>query len=137
MEAEGPQWETVSGGSSFTWQDPRLRPPGGSDQAPGSGANETQQVAQWEIPLESSGETHKVEGVIEWQPLQSETTAGSGESGHDHSSHSHSGHDHSEDGSSHGAEEGPSVSAATIVPVAGLLVAASAGVALLYRRWRT
>ena len=139
--SEGPQWVTVSGGSSFTWQDPRLSPPGGADQPPGSNVDQSQEVAQWEIPLESSGESYKIEGVIEWQPLQSESTTGSGESGHDHSSHdhsghSHSGHDHSGDGSSHGEEDTSPVSAATIVPVAGLLVAASAGGALLYRRWR-
>ena len=141
-QTEGPQWVTVSGGSSFTWQDPRLRPPGGANQPPGSDADERQEVAQWEILLESSGESYSIEGVIEWQPLQSETTTGSGESGHDHSGHDHSSHDHhsghthSEDGSSHGEEEASAVSAATVVPVAGLLVAASAGGALLYRRWR-
>lgn len=137
-ETDGPQWETVSGGSSFTWQDPRLSPPGGQDEPPGSDASEQQEVGQWEIPLESSGERSSIEGVIEWQPLQSEGTTGSEETGHDHSDH-----DHSEDGGSHDAEEasansGPvsGVSAATVVPVAGLLVAASAGGALLYRRWR-
>ena len=122
-ETGSPQWQTVSGGSSFTWQDPRLRPPGGAEQPPGSNTSEPQEVAQWEIPLESSGESYKLEGVIEWQPLQSESTTGSG-------------HDNSEDGHSQGEEETSPVSAATIVPVAGLLVAVSAGGALLYRRWR-
>lgn len=150
-----PQWQTIAGGSSFAWQDPRLSPPDGQSQPPASNVTESQEVAQWKIPIESSGESSTVEGAIEWKPLEGESgsgesgaggaTGGSGDSGHDDSGHDHSGNDHSEDGASQDGEaEAASadlnpvseVGVATIVPVAGLLVAASAGGALLYSRWR-
>lgn len=120
-----PQWETVAGGSSFTWQDPRLRSPDG----------DSKDTTRWEIPLEYSGERSSIEGVIEWKPLKGESTSGSGESSHDHS-----GHDHPEDGASQtsrNAGSQPDITTSAVVPVMGFLIAASAGGALLYSRWRS
>lgn len=106
----GAQWETAAGGSSFTWQDSRLRPPDGR-----SGPLDTD-AARWEIPLESSGGRSSVEGVIEWEPLEGEPTGGSGdssaeaeESGHNHSEHDHSEHDHGSGGDTHQEEDTGSI----------------------------
>lgn len=122
-DAEQPRWEVVSGGSSFTWQDPRLRPDG-----------QSRKDISWEIPLESSGEKDSIEGVIEWEPLEGESSKRSGESGHDHSSH-----DHSQGGEATSRDSGPGseITAVAIVPATGLIIAAAAGVALLYRRWQS
>lgn len=139
-ESSDPEWKTVAGGSSFTWQDPRLRPPGDQSQPPASGVDERQEVSDWNIPIEtSSGESSSIEGVIRWEPLKGGSTSGSGES-----SHEHSGHDHPEDSVSQGGEAAsqnsgpaPEMNAATIVPAAGLLIAVAVGGSLLYRRWQT
>lgn len=87
-----PRWETIAGGSSFTWQDPRLRSLDG----------QAREDVRWEIPLESSGERSSIEGVIEWKPLEGEPAETTGETGHDHSEH-----DHSPAKDNHEADAGP------------------------------
>jgi hypothetical protein len=66
LETAQPEWEMVSGGSSFSWLDPRLRPPEGQPEPDDS--ESVQEVAQWEIPMQVGGEEVRIAGVIEWQP---------------------------------------------------------------------
>jgi hypothetical protein len=61
-----PEWETVSGGSNFSWLDPRLRPPEGQPEP--DDPESVQEVAQWEIPIQVGGEEERIAGVIEWEP---------------------------------------------------------------------
>lgn len=90
QDSPDPEWKTVAGGSSFSWQDPRLQPPDGQAQPPGSNVGQSQQVSGWEIPIQSSGDSSRVQGELRWEPLEEGSTTSPGQSGHDHSSHEHS-----------------------------------------------
>jgi hypothetical protein len=77
LETAQPEWEKVSGGSSFVWLDPRIQLPDMQSQPPDDAEAGDQEVDRWEIPMEVAGEEERLTGVTEWKLFEAAATDGS------------------------------------------------------------
>lgn len=63
-----PRWESLGGGSTLTWLEPRARYPDSLPPKAVLDSGETEVVVRWELPVDLDGERASLSGTTSWVP---------------------------------------------------------------------